>query len=181
MHYVLSKRRQVFTLRHYSYLRGDLRVYISRSQWPRGVRRRSAVARLLRLWFRIPMAAWMSVCCECCVLSGRGLCDELITRPEYHYRLWCVVVCDQQTSWMRRPWPALGRSATETNKQTNKFIILICDGRKNAAEHYPEWTHDEGTRFWNNISAAKGISVHWKFKTGYVFVLSYYHHTYTYI
>jgi hypothetical protein len=27
----------------------------------------------------------MSVCCECCVLSGRGLCDELITRPEDSY------------------------------------------------------------------------------------------------
>jgi len=27
------------------------------------------------------------------VLSGRGLCDELITRPEESYRLWCVV-CD---------------------------------------------------------------------------------------
>jgi len=25
------------------------------------------------------------VCCECCVLSGRGLCDELITRPEESY------------------------------------------------------------------------------------------------
>jgi len=36
----------------------------------------------------------MDVCCECCVLSGRGLCDELITRPEESYRLWCVVVCD---------------------------------------------------------------------------------------
>jgi len=36
----------------------------------------------------------MSVCCECCVLSGRGLCDELITRPEKSYRLWFVVVCD---------------------------------------------------------------------------------------
>jgi hypothetical protein len=36
----------------------------------------------------------MFVCCECCVLSGRGLCDELITRPEVSYRLWCVVVCD---------------------------------------------------------------------------------------
>ena len=36
----------------------------------------------------------MSVCCECCVLSGRGLCDELITRPEESYRLWCFVVCD---------------------------------------------------------------------------------------
>jgi hypothetical protein len=34
----------------------------------------------------------MSVCCECCVVSGRGLCDGLITRPEESYRLWCVVV-----------------------------------------------------------------------------------------
>ena len=40
----------------------------------------------------------MSVFCECCVLSGRGLCDELITRPEESYRLWRVVVCDQETS-----------------------------------------------------------------------------------
>jgi len=47
----------------------------------------------------------MSVCCECCVLSGIGLCDGLITRPEEFYRLWCVVVCDLETSWMRRPWP----------------------------------------------------------------------------
>jgi hypothetical protein len=38
------------------------------------------------------------VCCVCCVLSGRGLCDELITRPEEFYRLWRVV-CDQETSW----------------------------------------------------------------------------------
>jgi len=28
-------------------------------------------------------------------------------------------VCDLETLKMRRPWPALGRSATE-NKQTNK-------------------------------------------------------------
>jgi len=40
----------------------------------------------------------MYVCCECCVLSGRGLCDELITRPEESYRLWRLVVCDQDTS-----------------------------------------------------------------------------------
>jgi hypothetical protein len=36
----------------------------------------------------------MFVCCECCVLSGRGLCDKLITRPGESYGLWCVVVCD---------------------------------------------------------------------------------------
>jgi len=47
------------------------------------------------------------------MLSGRGLCDELITRPENSYRLWCGVVCDLETSRMRRPWPALGRSDTE--------------------------------------------------------------------
>jgi hypothetical protein len=28
------------------------------------------------------------------VLSGRGLCDELITRPEESFRLWCIVVRD---------------------------------------------------------------------------------------
>jgi len=40
-------------------------------------------------------------------LSGRGLCDDLITRPEESYRLWCVVVCDLETSRKRRPcWVA---------------------------------------------------------------------------
>ena len=38
----------------------------------------------------------MDVCCECCVLLGRGICDELITRPVS--RLWCVIVCDLETS-----------------------------------------------------------------------------------
>jgi len=66
----------------------------SRSQWPRDLRRRSAAARLLRMWVRIPPGVWMSVCCWCCVLSGRGLCDGLIPRPAESYRLWCVVVCD---------------------------------------------------------------------------------------
>ena len=65
----------------------------------------------------------MFVCCGCYVLSGRGLCDELITRPEESYRLWCVVVCDLETSRMRRPWPALGRSATG-NKQTQRRITV---------------------------------------------------------
>jgi len=38
------------------------------------------------------------------VLSGRGLCDELITRPEESYRLWCVVVCDLETSRIGAPY-----------------------------------------------------------------------------
>jgi len=50
----------------------------------------------------------MSVCCECCVLSGRGLCDGLITRPEESYRVGCVVVCDGESSIMRSSWPTGG-------------------------------------------------------------------------
>ena len=34
----------------------------------------------------------MDVCRECCVLSGRGPCDTLMTRREESYRLRCVVV-----------------------------------------------------------------------------------------
>jgi len=35
--------------------------------------------------------AWMFVCCMCRVLSGRGLCVGLITRPEESYQLLCVI------------------------------------------------------------------------------------------
>jgi len=58
-----------------------------RSQCPRGLRSRSAAANLMRLSVRIPLWKWMSVCCQCCVLLSRDLCDELITRPEESYRL----------------------------------------------------------------------------------------------
>jgi hypothetical protein len=55
----------------------------------------------------------MFVCCACCVLSGRGLCDELITRPEESYRLWCVVVCDQESLMNEEAlthWGLLGKN-----------------------------------------------------------------------
>jgi len=35
----------------------------------------------------------VSVVCECCVLSSRGLCDVPITYPEESYQVWCVCVC----------------------------------------------------------------------------------------
>jgi len=38
------------------------------------------------------------------VLSVRGLCDELITRPEESFRLWCVVVYDLETSRIGAPY-----------------------------------------------------------------------------
>ena len=77
---------------------------VCRFQRPRSLRRRSAAARLLRMWVRIPQGAWMFVCYECRVLSGRGLCNELIIRPEESYRLCCVVVCDLETSRIGAPY-----------------------------------------------------------------------------
>jgi len=45
-------------------------------------------AYLRGLWVRIPPWTWMSVCCECCVLTGRGLCDWPIPRSEESCRVW---------------------------------------------------------------------------------------------
>ena len=64
---------------------------IRQSPWPRSLRCRSAAARLLRWWVRVPPGALMFVCCECCTLSGRGLCDELITRQEECGASFCVI------------------------------------------------------------------------------------------
>jgi hypothetical protein len=60
----------------------------------------------------------MGVCCVLCMLSGRGLCDGLITRPEESYRLWCVLVCDLVTSKLRRLRLIKGCDARQ-NKKTN--------------------------------------------------------------
>ena len=65
---------------------------------------RPVAARLLWSWVRMPPGAWIFVCCECRVLLGRGLCDELITGPEESYWLRCVVVCDLETSRIGAPY-----------------------------------------------------------------------------
>jgi len=60
------------------------------SWWPRTIRLASAAIRLTGLRVRIPPGAWMSFCCERCVLSGRALYIRLNTNPEKSYR---VLVC----------------------------------------------------------------------------------------
>ena len=47
---------------------------------------------LLGLRVRVPMGAWKSVSCECCLSSDRRLCVRLVTRTEESYRVWCVWV-----------------------------------------------------------------------------------------
>jgi len=63
------------------------------------------------------------VCCECCVLSGRGLCDGLIIRSEESYRLWRAVVCDHETSQAKRLKPASDGGCSARRKKKLCFIF----------------------------------------------------------
>jgi hypothetical protein len=64
----------------------------------------------------------MDVCL--CVLSVRGLCDELITRPEDSYRLWRVVVYDHETSCYKE---AIARAGVV---RENKYLKKIPVGAR---------------------------------------------------
>ena len=62
----------------------------------------------------------MFVYCECCVLSGRGLCDELITRPEEFYLLWCVVMCDLENL---KNEETMTRVGSQRHSKKKKYIF----------------------------------------------------------
>ena len=59
------------------------------------------------------------------MLSGRGLCDELITRPEESYQLWYVVVCDLENlkNEEAMTWVAVQKKNDVVFQQTALFKI----------------------------------------------------------
>jgi len=66
-------------------------------------------------------------------LSGRGLCDELITRPEESYRLCCVVVCDLETSRIGAPYiydvsNLRVKGAEDSKLRTTSTTVLTVSG-----------------------------------------------------
>jgi len=67
------------------------------------------------------------------VLSGRGLCDELITRPEESYRLCCVVVCDLETSGIGAPY-IYDISSLRVN---DKLSVTPCAGTHEVLNRLP--------------------------------------------
>ena len=60
------------------------------------------------------------------MLSGRGLCDELITRPEESYRLCCVIVCDLETSRIGAPYIYNVRLLRVKGLTHYDFIFSVC-------------------------------------------------------
>ena len=121
---------------------------------------------------------WMFVCCECSVLlSGRGLYDELITGPVESYRVWCVVVFDLETSWLRRPWPAGGCCAKRRKRICRVYHIRAPNCGRPASKQSCYlliicWTHDGVTGlkiiiFFSNIAFYFLKSI-WIFQTNRV-------------
>jgi len=74
----------------------------------------------------------MDVCVEFYVLSGRGLCDWLITRTEESYRLWCVVVCDPEISRMGEAVARVGPQ----HHRGKKYFVSTADINKPRGENY---------------------------------------------
>jgi len=72
----------------------------------------------------------VSVCCECFVLSGRGLCVGLITRLEESYTECGASECDREASIVRRPWPT-GGLWSMIEKVKGKGLLVL-----NEAAHY---------------------------------------------
>ena len=97
---IFCKCSLILNIRSITKICKRLKIHIQQT----ATRVQPVAARLLRSWVRIPPGTWIFVCCECRVLSGRGLCDEPITRPEESYRLWCVVVCDLEISRICAPY-----------------------------------------------------------------------------
>jgi len=137
----------------------------SRCQWPHCLLHGSAAARSLELWVRISPGAWVSVSCECCVLSGRGLCVGLITCPEEFY-------------WVRRVWVwSWGLDKEETLKhqgilhhEKSIYIYTGCPrrnmpdfGRVFLMLNYTDITQNTYAQSWTvtEIMAREKCGLHW--------------------
>jgi hypothetical protein len=120
---------------------------VLRSQWQRGVSRRPANACLLGLWLQIAPGAWTFFCFECRVLSGRGLCDELIIRPEM-YTARVRPQCDRKKNC----------AIVTVNKE--KYIGILRRLRDAVRRKRPEkWRFNSWFLLHNNVPAHRLILV----------------------
>jgi len=90
-------------------------------------------------------------------LSGRGLCDELITRPEESYRLWCVVVCDLETSRIGAPY-IYDISRLRVNLETRcSWVECSSPGHFFSQGKNPELTAQPVWVFWETSNRRKTL------------------------
>jgi hypothetical protein len=66
----------------------------------------------------------MSVSCECCLLSGRGLCDELVPRSKESYRVWCFLCVIVKPRRNEEAQADIGCLAIEKKNEDNTKILI---------------------------------------------------------
>ena len=99
---------------------------LSRSRWPRGLSPGSVAACLQGLWVRTPPRAWMSACCECCVLSGRFCCVRVSlvqrspTECGVYNRVWSWHLDNREAL----PWPNGGCCAMNKKTEISKGTFV---------------------------------------------------------
>jgi len=103
----------------------SLDFFLYHFQMSRGLSCESATVSLLSLRILFPQGAWMSVCCGCCVLSGRLPCFGLFPLPEQFYQVWCAWMLSWNLA-IRRSWPTSGCCYMEKNLWliNNYFLML---------------------------------------------------------
>jgi hypothetical protein len=103
MHFVYTTRQfcVLYILSENCFNFKVINTLLCQSQWPRGLRCRSAATRLLSLWARIPPRAWIFVCCECCQVEVSATSWSLVQRSPTV----CGVSC---LSYKPREWGGPG-------------------------------------------------------------------------
>jgi len=81
------------------------------------------------------------------VLSGRGLCDELITRPVEYYRMWCVAGCGLET------WPRPTQSSRADD--VDDCLNIDCNARRTIPQAVNRQSLVTDTRVRSQTSPSK--------------------------
>jgi len=110
---------------------------LCRSQWPRGLRRRSAAAHLMR-WVRIPLEAWMLVVS---VVGQRSLqqADHLsrgVLPPAERHRLWSRNLKNEEVVSRIVPQRHGGNSNLYDHVRKIWLIIVVCNKLTNNWYNY---------------------------------------------
>jgi hypothetical protein len=82
-----------------------------------------------------PACLWISVYCEWCVLSSRGFCDGLITRPEESYRSCSLWV------WSRNLGSPDPLRMSSQKKNSSSKDTSVEEGEVNSATHKTKEMH----------------------------------------
>jgi hypothetical protein len=108
---------------------------------------------LLWFWVRVPPGAWRVVSCECCVLSGRGLCIgwSLVQRsPPTECG---VSECNREVFIMKKSWPTRGcyTMKKELPVSYRLFVFYNSSNKWIINHHYRHRNHNYGLS--NKIAA----------------------------